>query len=244
MPTCIKCQEEKEQTLFAKRGDRYRNVCRTCQSARQLRWQHENADKYKITRRKCYEKKMAERGPLEYKPRAPRPKMSDEERNESRRAQKRHYYLKNRERLKAKSKQYARDNQEKRSEYHAQWRAENADRKRQMDKGWRDSNKGIVGFNSMVRYMRKIRSQPSWLSPIQICQMQQFYEIAAGLRMQDGIPYHVDHIIPLKGKAVSGLHVPWNLQILLGGENQSKGNRVKNYDALYSLESIPAHAAQ
>jgi 5-methylcytosine-specific restriction endonuclease McrA len=54
--------------------------------------------------------------------------------------------------------------------------------------------------------------------------MESVYNYCAALR-NVGLDYHVDHIVPLRGDNVSGLHVPWNLQVITGAENMSKGNR-------------------
>ena len=69
------------------------------------------------------------------------------------------------------------------------------------------------------RYWAKIwQATPPWLNASQIERMREIY---------NGTPldYHVDHIVPLKGDLVCGLHVPWNLQYMPAKSNMSKGNR-------------------
>jgi len=67
---------------------------------------------------------------------------------------------------------------------------------------------------------------PKWLSAIHRAQIMEFYDLARAKTMQTGVMYHVDHIIPVNGKNVSGLHVPWNLQLLTQAENCAKKNSV------------------
>ena len=55
--------------------------------------------------------------------------------------------------------------------------------------------------------------------------IKELYEQCALLTRNTGIKHEIDHIVPLNGKNVSGLHVHWNLQIIKATDNRIKGNR-------------------
>jgi hypothetical protein len=79
---------------------------------------------------------------------------------------------------------------------------------------WRKANKKYDAHRAKLYRMRKAQQVPPWAN---IEAIKQVY-----LTCPDG--YHVDHIIPLKGKLVSGLHVETNLQHLPAKENMQKRN--------------------
>lgn len=77
-----------------------------------------------------------------------------------------------------------------------------------------------------IRYESKLaRATPSWLTADDWNEMNALYERARRLTRETGIRHQVDHIHPINGKTISGLHVPKNLQVLTQAENVSKSNR-------------------
>lgn len=75
---------------------------------------------------------------------------------------------------------------------------------------------------SARRHAAKLRRTPSWADKDAIAAI---YAEAAAMTRETGIEYHVDHIYPLQGRKVSGLHVHTNLRVIPGVENMRKNNR-------------------
>jgi len=90
---------------------------------------------------------------------------------------------------------------------------------------WRNLNKHKQATYSSHKRAALLERTPKWLSSLDKEKIEEYYYTANMLGMHTGDYYHVDHIVPLRGKNVSGLNVPWNLQILEKHQNLQKGNQ-------------------
>lgn len=66
---------------------------------------------------------------------------------------------------------------------------------------------------------------PAWLKAEDLAKIRGIYSEATRRSQESKVKHEVDHIVPLQGEGVCGLHVPWNLRILTKSENNRKGSK-------------------
>lgn len=87
---------------------------------------------------------------------------------------------------------------------------------------WRQCNRGHTNYLSRRRQRYVRQATPGWAD----CEtIKQLYVQASTLSEVLGVVHHVDHIIPLRGDLVCGLHTPDNMQIITKQANLRKGNK-------------------
>ena len=97
--------------------------------------------------------------------------------------------------------------------------------KRVYQKAWKDANQIWVRADTKARRRKHRDATPPWLTRKQKAEIRQLYQIAITMTKTTGERYVVDHIVPLRGEAVCGLHVPWNLRVITQDENLKKSNK-------------------
>lgn len=95
----------------------------------------------------------------------------------------------------------------------------------QEKKEYRQANKGKIAALNAGRKKAVKQRTPAWLTDFDKLKIKCMYQMSAMYARENGEQFHVDHIIPLQGANVSGLHVPSNLQIMKALENISKKNK-------------------
>lgn len=150
-----------------------------------------------------------------------------------------------------RSRKWALDNKQRQQENRANWLALNKEKAAAITLAWQKKNRDRVNENyrryyaknkesvkarkilaiasdlpkdaakSAMRRFGRTKATPSWANKFF---MAEAYRLAALREQVFGFKWHVDHIVPLKGEKVCGLHVENNLQVIPAVENIRKKN--------------------
>ena len=126
-------------------------------------------------------------------------------------------YQKNKYKIIEKQKIYRAKNKDKHNITAKLYRDKNKEKLKNYYNKWRTENKHIIKANCKKHKLSRLNRIPKWTN------LKKIKEIYKNCPEN----YHVDHIIPLKGKTVSGLHIPSNLQYLSAKDNLTKKNSFK-----------------
>jgi hypothetical protein len=95
----------------------------------------------------------------------------------------------------------------------------------EINRKWAKDNLHTLALRNINRF-RQIKKQTlKCLSDKHLLEIKAIYKKALEKTVETGTRWEVDHIIPIRGENVSGLHVPWNLQVIKMSENRSKSNK-------------------
>lgn len=148
-------------------------------------------------------------------------------------------YLNNREKILARNKRWELNNQERvkarRKEYNKKTKKQQQERwkiRYKLNNEYERARKSAYYLLKKPDYIArkrkrdamKLKRTPKWLTKEQLVAITELYRTCPP-------GYEVDHIVPLQGKNVSGLHVPWNLQHLPADENRRKGSKHESDEA-------------
>jgi hypothetical protein len=110
-------------------------------------------------------------------------------------------------------------------EYAPVYRAKNKEVLAEKNRHYLQTPKGKENNRAKENKRRAAIAQrtPSWATEIDLWIMDEIYQLSALRTQLTGVEWNVDHILPLQGKEISGLHIPSNLQVITAKEHRAKG---------------------
>lgn len=139
------------------------------------------------------------------------------------RAKNRRYHSTHKDQIRKRRQLFRCANRESLNAKTSSWKKAHPDIVRSLFKSWSKHNPERIMEKDAARRARLLKAIPSWVDRKAI---RAIYADARRHTKETGIQHHVDHRYPMKHHLLSGLHVPWNLQILTAQQNLSKGNRL------------------
>jgi hypothetical protein len=130
----------------------------------------------------------------------------------------------NPDKWKAQRKRYLKKHPDVIAAKSLRWKKANPERAAEVSRKTRVKNKDRILANKAKHRASKRNRIPIWVDKEHLWLIKQAYEISVLRTKQFGFSWHVDHIVPLNGKNVSGLHVIENIQVIPGVENLLKNN--------------------
>ena len=130
----------------------------------------------------------------------------------------------NPEKVRLSKQKYALKNKEVVKERIRVWRENNKEKMQRARELWSKRNPHAHAARTRKRQAAMICRTPNWLTQDDIWLINEAYHLAALRTNFFQFQWDVDHVIPLQGKKVSGLHVPLNLQVIPAKHNYQKGN--------------------
>lgn len=108
-------------------------------------------------------------------------------------------------------------------ERYRKWRAENIDKAHENERRYRQRNPETTRYSAALR--RTNIRQPKWFGEFDSLVIKEAYRLAGLRKETTGFSWHVDHIVPIKGATVSGLHCANNIAVIPWIDNLLKSNK-------------------
>jgi hypothetical protein len=235
MKRCADCKQGKPLAEFGanrKAKDGLKSYCRPCSAERQRAYVAANKEKVRTAGKRYYENnreavlsRAAERywGKPEKFREAARQYRADnagavrardrkryEANPDAKRNSARAFYAENRDKIIPRMRDYWSANKDQMSEYQKRY--------------YRENKAAFIAYAAKRR--ADLLDRCSLLTTEKEKQIKALYAEAKRLTEETGVPHHVDHIVPLRGKTCSGLHVPSNLRVVPAQLNLSKGAKI------------------